>query len=120
MTDLTETAKAYRRRADAREAERRDLYGVQRQRARRVASALHSAFGPHVRVYLFGSLLDLDRFRADSDIDLAVEGLTPSDYWRAWRVVDAHAGGVAVDLVRVETAPQRLRESLRAEGEILT
>jgi hypothetical protein len=34
-------------------------------------------------------------------------------------LVDAHAAGVSVDLVRVETAAESLRESLRTEGEVL-
>jgi hypothetical protein len=55
MTDLTETARAYRRRADAREAARLELYVARRQRAARLAAELHSAFGPQVRVYLLAA-----------------------------------------------------------------
>lgn len=118
--DTTETARAYRRRADAREAERVERYRTLHDEARRIAAALHDAFGPRVRVHLFGSLLDLERYRGDSDLDIAVEGLEPPEYWEAWQIVDSVAQEARVDLVRVETAPPSLRECIRSEGRVLT
>lgn len=117
--DVAATALAYRRRADAREGERLKRYKALRSLARRTATELHRAFGPDVRVYLFGSLLDLDRFHGESDIDLAVEGLGPAEFWEAWRTVDSIAKGAIVDLVRLETAADSLRACIRTEGEEL-
>lgn len=118
--DITELAKAYRRRADAREADRRARYDELRGQARRIAAALRERFGEDVRVYLFGSLLEPDRFRGSSDIDLAVEGLEPAEYWKAWSVADRLASGATVDFVRLESASDTLREHVRRSGEALT
>lgn len=115
----TETARAYRRRAEAREAERVTRYEALRHQARRMAARLREVFGPRVRVYLIGSVRDLDRFRTDSDIDLAVEGLDPAEYWQAWSIVEALAEATGVDLIRLETAANSLRESVQIEGEEL-
>jgi len=94
-------------------------YGALRAEALQAAAALHDAFGPRVKVHLFGSLLDLERYRGGSDLDLAVEGLEPPEYWEAWRIVDGVADQASVDLVRMETAPASLRECIRREGEVL-
>lgn len=117
--DTAEIARAYRRRAEAREAERLARREALSQRARRMAARLHDVFGPDVRIYLLGSVRDLDRFRLDSDIDLAVEGLDPAEYWEAWRVVESLAERTAVHLIRLETAADSFREVIRADGEEL-
>jgi len=117
--DITTTAKAYRRRAEAREAERAERYRVLRGLAERAAVEIRNTFGPDIRVYLFGSLSALERFRGHSDIDLAVEGLSPSEYWEAWQLLETTLEGVKVDLVRLETASDSLRTCVRDEGELL-
>ncbi len=69
------------------------------------------------RVVLFGSLA---RGRADknSDIDLAVEGLAPEDYFpaltEAYRLVK-----VDVDIVRLEEAHPDLLRVIAEHGEVL-
>lgn len=68
---------------------------------------------------LLGSVLDPDRFRTDSDLDLAIGGLEPEEYWEAWRIVEPLAEGTRIDLIRLETAAERLRQSVLAEGEEL-
>ena len=69
--------------------------------------------GAH-RVWLYGSLAS-DRFRVDSDVDIAVEGLEPALQFRAI----AHLSGllrVPVDLLRWEDAPDSLKERILEEG----
>jgi predicted nucleotidyltransferase len=117
--DMIEVAKAYRRRAEAREAERVTRHEALREQARAIAARLHEVFGPRVRIYLLGSLLDIERFRSDSDIDIAVEGLNPAEYWEASRMVELLAGRSGVDLIRLETAADSLRESVQTEAEEL-
>ena len=118
--DTGRTARAYRLRADAREAERVERYRALRRDAALLAAALREAFGPRVQVYLFGSLLDLDRFRGGSDLDVAVEGLEPAEYWEAWELAESTVRKASLDLVRLETAPAPLREHIRTHGELLT
>lgn len=68
------------------------------------------------RVILFGSLADTDWFIPNSDIDLAVEGLLPSDFWNAWRVVEDVIGDRPVDLIEIETASESLRNAIQKYG----
>jgi predicted nucleotidyltransferase len=77
---------------------------------------LHQEFNAR-RIILFGSLAR-DDVREDSDIDLAVDGLAPRDYWRALDRLISTAGR-AVDLVPLEGAPESLRDRLAREGEVL-
>ena len=67
-------------RADQREAERR----LRRERLLEEAAALgerlRHTYGQHLRVFLIGSVTDLDFFRRDSDIDIAAMGLRPEQY----------------------------------------
>jgi predicted nucleotidyltransferase len=76
------------------------------------------AGNPHVRrVVLFGS-----RARGDhaerSDIDLAVEA--PTADARVWddilATIDEAPTLLQIDVVRIETAPQALREAIEREG----
>lgn len=50
--------------------------------ARRAASMLNEEFGAE-RVLLFGSVAREERLSPHSDLDLAVEGLAPMEYYRA-------------------------------------
>ncbi|MDZ7291071.1 MAG: nucleotidyltransferase domain-containing protein [candidate division KSB1 bacterium] len=71
-------------------------------------------------VYLFGSVAWPDRFHADSDIDLAVEGLPDEKYTRAlaelWRLLPP---GHELNLVPIEAAFPELAERIRREGMVL-
>jgi predicted nucleotidyltransferase len=71
-------------------------------------------------VYLFGSVAWPERFHADSDIDLAVEGLPDEKYMRAltelWRLLPA---GSELNLVPLESAFPELAERVRREGILL-
>ncbi len=71
-------------------------------------------------VYLFGSVAWPERFHADSDIDLAVEGLPDEKYMRAltelWRLLPA---GSELNLVPLESAFPELAERVRREGMVL-
>ena len=66
---------------------------------------------------LFGSVAD-GTCHANSDIDLAVSGLGADRYFEALAdLMEIFAG--PVDLVRLEDAPEGLRERIDAEGEPL-
>ena len=119
MDPLT-IAAAYCRRAEARERDRIERFRKRRAQARGVALDLSARFGDRIHVVMFGSLLDLDRFRLDSDIDLAVEGLSASEYWEALALVERQPAGARVDLIRIESASAALRETVRQEGEVLS
>lgn len=63
-------------------------------------------------------MLDPGRFRLESDIDLAVEGLPSDRLYEAWAAAEA-AAGAELDLVRLEDAPDWLSAEARTRGERL-
>jgi uncharacterized protein len=107
------------RRAELREAERQRRREDLRRGAKCAAERIRCRWGEAVRVFLFGSVADPDLYHLDSDLDLAVQGLSPEEYWAAWQEVEGCAGAARVDLVRLETAGESLRERIRREGELL-
>lgn len=66
------------------------------------------------RVWLFGSLAT-EAAGLESDVDLAVEGLPGSGVIEALAELFA-LFGTRVDLVRIEDAPESLRERIAATG----
>jgi uncharacterized protein len=80
------------------------------------AALLRDRYGAD-HVVLFGSLAN-GACHADSDVDLAVSGLPGDRYFKALAdLMEVFAG--PVDLVRLEGAPESLRERIAAEGERL-
>ena len=79
------------------------------------AKLLVERFGAR-RVYLFGSLAE-GYFHLGSDIDLAVEGLSPHLYFKAMSKVYDVSGGCEVDLVPLEDC--KFRETVLQEGKLL-
>lgn len=116
-TDLKRYRDAARRRAASRTltpadaAARADLL----KRVRSAATMLRTHYGAK-RVILFGSLAHEAWYAADSDVDLAVEGLAGDTIWRAWRAVEEIVGDRPVDLVEVETARESLRSAIERTG----
>ncbi len=85
-----------------------------RAEARRLAQILADEFGVE-RVYLFGSFAWGKVVRPDSDIDLAVEGLPPRQFFKACGRLEG-ATYYAFDLVPLENASPRLRELILRSG----
>jgi len=117
--DFREYIDAWRGRLAQQQSERRmrarQLQKVAQACARHLVKELGAS-----RVYLFGSLLEEELVHDWSDIDLAVEGLPRSLYFRALR----DAGkllpeGVELDLVFLEEAWPGLAERVRTEGVLL-
>jgi predicted nucleotidyltransferase len=82
----------------------------------KVAKVLHHQYGA-VRVVLFGSLAyGAGWWREASDIDLAVEGLTGKNYWRAWKTVEEMLPGRTVDLVDFDMATNSLKMAIDHYG----
>lgn len=68
------------------------------------------------RVVLFGSLAHEAWFALDSDVDLAVEGLSAEDYWHAWRLIEELVADRPVDLVEIEAVDGALAQAIRRYG----
>lgn len=103
-----------------RVAEMESLHAeIGRSTARRCARILVEQYGAQ-RVWLFGSLARQSFVHSRSDIDLAVEGLSPEDYFRAlatiWKQLPP---GFELDLVPLEDARPGLVDLVKQEGELL-
>lgn len=104
---------AWKRRLAAEEAAGRRWQEEAWDVARRAARLLAVEFGVR-RVVAFGSLV-WGRFRTDSDIDLAVEGLPPDRFFRAdFRL--ASELPVPIDLKPLADCPPELRQRIEQEG----
>lgn len=88
-----------------------------RAEAKRLAQILADEFGVK-RVYLFGSFAWGFETRPDSDIDLAVEGLPPEKFFKAYGRLE-NTTRYAFDLVPLEQARSRLRERILKSGIVL-
>lgn len=82
--------------------------------AKDIARELVERFGA-VKVILFGSLAR-DDFHHQSDIDLAVWGIHPFDYYRAVAFAAGFSKTFEVDLVDAEDCPESLKSEIIKEG----
>lgn len=118
-TTLTQPIAVYSAAARAREARR--LAALVRRRselhdlAERAAALLKATFGAE-RVFLFGSVAGVGVFHEQSDLDLAVEGIAPEDFWRAWAALDRLGVTAAIDLVDLAYCAPSLRDAILSEG----
>ncbi|MDH3602078.1 MAG: nucleotidyltransferase domain-containing protein, partial [Candidatus Tectomicrobia bacterium] len=77
--------------------------------AARCADLLQERFGAK-RVIPFGSVVGQGTWHAGSDLDLAVEGVAPEQFFRAWSTLrELLPPGLEVDLVALEQASEVLR-----------
>lgn len=113
--------RVWRTRLAAEERARQAVAEELRAAARRCAEILRNVFGAR-RVYLFGSLSGRSAvpFGPHSDVDIAVEGLPPKEYWHALAAIEQEfPAGTRVDLLRLEDARPPLREKIQRSGELL-
>jgi predicted nucleotidyltransferase len=79
---------------------------------------LKSRFGAR-RVILFGSLAGQGVWHSQSDIDLAVEGLPPADFFKAYSACsDLLPRGMELDLIPLEDVYPELRARILGEVEM--
>jgi predicted nucleotidyltransferase len=95
---------------------------LRRQQALQSAEAcialLKNRFGAR-RVILFGSLAGQGVWHSHSDIDLAVEGVDPADFFKAYAAcADLLPRGLELDLVPLESASPELRARILGEVEM--
>ncbi len=83
--------------------------------ARKASQLLKEQYGVQ-RVRVFGSLVHEEAFHPGSDIDLAVEGLKPSDYWEALTSVMFLDDQVSVEMVDQATCRSEIWAAVEREG----
>ena len=104
-----------RRRDDMERRRQQETRQAGMAAARRVAAHLGETFRPE-RIVLFGSLAREEVLSPHSALDLAVEGLSPDEYFRAVAQAQRVAGEWTVDLVRCEQCAPSLRIRIDTEG----
>ena len=113
----TETYKRYREAWDSRlKEEEKQLdrkRGLLIKRVRLCAQKLKELGGK--RVILFGSLAT-GRFRKDSDIDIAVEGLSVDAYFKALGILEEMLDDVTFDLIDIKEALPTVLKRIEREG----
>ena len=96
-----------------RQQRRRKAWRIARTAAALLKSKYHAT-----RVVVFGSLTDKDRFSLWSDLDLAVWGVTPGDYFDAVAKVLDIGGEIKTDLILAEKCKPPLREVIEMGKEL--
>ena len=86
--------------------------------AKKCERVLKEKFGVR-KVYVFGSLAGQSPWHSRSDIDLAVEGLAPSQYISALtELYELLPPGLDLDLITLETAPPELVARAKQEAKM--
>jgi predicted nucleotidyltransferase len=83
--------------------------------AKQASSLLKRRFGAE-RVVLFGSLVSRGSFTPWSDIDLAVWGIAPDDFYYAVAAVTGLSPDFKVDLLEPATCGKRIHEVIQQHG----
>lgn len=106
----------YRRQQEKQQ--RRAHYELGQVRAQEAADYLKQTFGVET-VWLFGSMLNADDVYLESDLDLAVKGLSLEQYCEALGDLLVDIKEFSIDLVRVESAPESLLAEIHDKGRVL-
>lgn len=113
----TETYKQYREAWDRRlKEEEEKLYRKKEHLVKKVklcARKIKELGGK--RVILFGSLVT-GKFRKDSDIDIAVEGLSVDAYFKALGILEETLDDVTFDLIDLKEALPSVKKRIQREG----
>ena len=80
-----------------------------------VATHLYERFDT-IQVVIFGSLTEPMWFTNQSDIDIAVSGLSDDDYDKAWDVVMDFDSGFKMDIINFDTATGLFRERIKHQA----
>ena len=80
-----------------------------------VATHLYARFDT-IQVVVFGSLTEPMWFTNESDIDIAVSGLSDDDYDKAWEVVMDFNSGFKMDIINFDTSKGLFRERIKHQA----
>jgi len=106
-----------RKRADE-EYRRLELFEIAQSDCRRIVAMIIDKYQP-IHLYQWGSLLDKNKFREYSDIDIAVEGITEPQ--KVFAMVDEADRMIEfpVDIVTIESIHPLHTDSIRNNGKLI-
>lgn len=82
------------------------------QTAYQVATLLYDQFGA-TQVVVFGSLTEPMSFTKESDIDIAVSGLSDDAYDKAWSAIWDFKSGFKIDIINFDRSKGRFKERVK-------
>jgi predicted nucleotidyltransferase len=106
---------AVRRRQASVDPQAQERWQQAQQLARDAAQRLRDQFGAR-RVVLFGSTVERSLFTRWSDVDLAVWGVPPEQFYEAVAAVTSLHVGIPVDLVDAEQCGEDIKKTIEQEG----
>ncbi len=115
--DISSYVKGHLREIKKEEEKTVKLFKELNQRVRVVAKTIGEKYNLK-KIYLFGSLLDINSFHLKSDIDLGVMGIESKKYLDLWGEFERKLEH-AFDLVNMDKCEQRLKNHIKNEGEII-
>lgn len=119
MQPTAEEMALYRATARKRAQQQRDRLHQRHQLglsvAQQAAETLRQDFQAQ-RVVLFGSMRSPEKVHERSDVDLAVWGLAPRDYFRAVGQLLAIDPDMPIDVIEAESASPRMLAEIAATG----
>jgi predicted nucleotidyltransferase len=86
--------------------------------ARVIVTMIASEYRPR-RIYQWGSLLHPDRFDENSDIDLAVEGITDAETYFKVLGDAMKLTSFPLDIIQIEKIEAEFAETIRLSGKIV-
>jgi uncharacterized protein len=92
-----------------------DRYARAQKTAKAAADFLKAKYNAN-KVFIFGSLADVDYFNKWSDIDLAAEGIQPHSFYKAVADVINFSQEFDIDLIDLNHCKQGIRDSVESYG----
>ncbi|MCB9421522.1 MAG: nucleotidyltransferase domain-containing protein [Ardenticatenaceae bacterium] len=83
--------------------------------AGQIAGMLRAAYGAD-QIIAFGSLVGKGPFDEQSDIDLAVSGVSPAHFFRAYAQAMAITSTFKLDLIDLDDCPIQMRQTISQSG----
>ena len=90
-------------------------YARAQKTAKAAAEFLRTKYNAN-KVFIFGSLADVDYFNKWSDIELAAEGIHPHSFYKAVADVINFSQEFEIDLIDLNDCKQRIRDSVESYG----
>jgi predicted nucleotidyltransferase len=95
--DIASARAQWYKRESLRRIEAEKQRNIALGKAKEVIQAVLPRYVSIQRAYLFGSVTRPGGFYSYSDIDIAVDCVSPDDYWAIWRDLERQLPGWAVD-----------------------
>jgi uncharacterized protein len=92
-----------------------DRYARAHKTAKAAADFLRTKYNTN-KVFIFGSLADINYFNKWSDIDLAVYGIHPHSFYKAVADVINFSQEFEIDLIDLNDCKQEIRDSVESYG----